>query len=124
MENKDLELKDLKTGKIILHIIIGKLKISDIKDVKKVYEILFGLNRLTFKNLKDVSYKNLMKAIEFRNKYTRLRKIDKAYVLEFIIEKLREIKDKEEIKEMIKLLLNRYDIPVALTIILEKLRDK
>lgn len=123
-ENEEFELKDLRLGKIIFHVIIGKLKISDIKDVRKVYEILYGLDKFTMRDLKNISYKNLLMAIEFRNNYTRLRKIDKAFVLEFIINKLKQINEKEEVKEIIKILFTKFDIPASISIILEKLKEK
>ena len=82
-------LKQLRLGKIILHILLGRLKISEIKVVYNMVQIYEGITtgKINFKKILKVKPGDFVTAINFNNRYTLYQKID----LEIYIKKFEDI---------------------------------
>jgi hypothetical protein len=102
----DISKTDLKVGKIIWHLIRGKLKIKDIKTTIEVLKIYQDIQEgdFTLKQILKLKFKDLKTAIEFNNHYTNLDKISFMDILTEIRVKVENFKDSPEYYVVITLL--------------------
>lgn len=86
--------KDIKKFKVFWDVIRGKLEISDLKKLYKMYKIMDNLvnkKKFRFKDLKDLKPKYFILLINIHNKYTKRDDIDIEDFVELFVNAVRKI---------------------------------
>jgi len=97
--------KDIKIGKIILHLLIFKLKFKDLKKLKKLAELFSSIaegDMSKIRRIFNIDKDDVDLIIDFIDDYTSLPEINFVNIVRIVAEILDDITDRLDDEDLVK----------------------